>query len=159
MSAPAIEAKKIKPNLALSHLHKEHLYIPNLQAKVSKLSKESGPEGGWPHQLSLTINKRNILLWLEAHLAYSFIYCEVVFSSQKMGRIAMGDDRLSYVHDFDDISGSGDLSDLAGPLAQLAGILVKLENSAAYKDHPGLHVFGEALTNLGLCYRAMLQIH
>ena len=71
----------------------------------------------------------------------------------------MGDDRSSYVHDFDGLSGSLALTDLAGPLAQMAYILTKLEYSATYKDHPGLHEFGEALSVLGLRYRAMLQIH
>jgi len=97
------------------------------------------------------------LLWLEAYLAHSFLHCEVVFSSNLMGRIAMGEDRFEHVPSSDDLSGEVALTDLAGPLAEISDILVKLEASGAHKDHPGVYSMSKILHLLHLTYIATVQ--
>ena len=71
----------------------------------------------------------------------------------------MGDDGFEHVTYSDNLSGSVGLIDLAEPLVRMADILAQLNRSAHFKDHPGLHEFGEALNGLSHLYRIMIQPH
>ena len=69
----------------------------------------------------------------------------------------MGEGRFEHVANSDDLSGFVNLTDLAGPLAQMADILAKLEHSIPYKDHPGVYTMGKILNLLSLSYIALVQ--
>ncbi|MGD8327538.1 MAG: hypothetical protein PVF65_11535 [Sphingomonadales bacterium] len=69
----------------------------------------------------------------------------------------MGEGRFEHVPGSDDLSGCVDLTDLAGPLAQMADILAKLEASDTYKDHLGVYSMGKILHLLSLTYTDLVQ--
>ena len=69
----------------------------------------------------------------------------------------MGEGRSKRAPGSNDPSGEVKLTDLAGPLAELKGVLRKLEASQSYKGHPGLYSMKKILRLLNLTYTDMVK--